>query len=169
MGNLFAENMTQDQIEQREKLKVNAEFNRRLVADLENTFHVVVEHKRSSELKVETVVYAPQQAGRYGWGFAFTATNEHVYFSDANGVRLEQIAKILNIEVSTKYKQREDDLLILRKAANSLGMKVGWAKNTACGDYYRLEMDLSPTDPNLSAKIKAIIGTMMNQQVVSKF
>jgi hypothetical protein len=170
MQNLFKSVEDQSHVAELETLKLNIAFARRLVRDLEQVYDVHVENKRRNETTMEVVVYAPSQAGRYGWGFTFTATAESVTFEDGRGVWLESMSRVLNAKVGKN--DYGDDAkandAILAKAAKKIGVQVKRNRDSACGDHFTLKMELSETDKHLSAKLKAIVGTMQAQDVVSR-
>lgn len=168
MSNLFQVNLSDEHLVAQNNLRTNIRFCQKLVQDLERTFNVVIENKRSTELEHETIVYPPSQAGRYGWGFTFSATNEGVTFSDGRGLWLKSMAKVLGATVTDRYEDRVTDLASLKDAASLIGIEVKKLEDRSCGDHFRLKMNLWDGDPKLNLKIKAIIGTMMGQSVTTK-
>lgn len=168
MDNLFKSNLTVKHVQSQDNLRTNIEFCKKLIKDIEQTFNVITESKRRDEFTQEIIVYSPKQVGRYTYGFTFSATNDGVIFSDGRGVWLTSMAKILNTTITDKYEDKIKDLTNMRKVAKAIDIEVMHSNNTSCGDHFRLKMSLSKNDPKLNQKIKAIIGTMMAQNVTTR-
>lgn len=168
MSNLFYANLTQDQINTRDLLRSNVNFCSQLIRDVKTAFDVVSEEKRTSESQFKTTIYSPRQAGRYGFGFCFEATDKGVSFQDERGLWLRTIAKCLNVKVSDQYSQKDADRDILKNAVKSLDASMGFSKCIGAGDHYHLNMTLFPNDPKRDDKIKLIISIIMEHGITTK-
>ena len=165
MDNIFQSNLTKSQVDTQKALKANIQFCTKLTRDLENTFNVVVQGKRSSEDSFEVQVYTPSQAGRYGFGFRFTVTDQGVSFYDERGLWAETLARILNVTISSEYDAKALDLEIMRGAVKS--GKIVYHPNSACGDHYSLGLNVNE-GPDLDSQIKLIIGCLMAHGITTK-
>lgn len=170
MDNLFAINLSPSQIETKESLKSNSVFLDRLISDLTKTFDVAIVKGRINENKYRITAYEPRQSGRYGYGFAFTATPQNVTFTDERGLWLRTISTVLGINVLDRYEKefKNADLESLNSKVKPLDGFFEYTQDTACGDKYCLNLDLSENDPKLNDKIKLIIRIIMEHGIVTK-
>ena len=165
MDNLFKDNFTQSQVDTQKALKHNIAFCAKLVRDLDAAFNVSIQNRRSNEDSFETVVSSPSQAGRYGFGFRFTATDQGVTFRDERGVWADSLAKVLNVSIQDEYSATASNLEVLRGAVKS--GKVSFQRDSACGDRCSLELTLNE-GPDLNSQIKLIIGVLMAHHITTK-
>lgn len=165
MNNLFQANLSKSQIDTQNSLRSNIAFCDKLVSDLSKSFDVVVKAKRRKEDQFETTVYPPNQAGRYGYGFEFTASDQGVSFRDQQGLPIYTMAEILGVKISDKYGQEKNDFELMIKSLK-LG-KIHFIPNSGCGDHYCLELTLNE-GPELNGQVKLIIGLLMAHGVTTK-
>jgi hypothetical protein len=186
MGNLFAQNLSSEVVNNAAALAANSRFADKLIKDLQSTFAVHVTSKRKSEGCIEYVVYSLDQRDRSRWGSTFTVTPDGVEFLDDRGVHIvdglkrigmreeelmgDRDSKFLGYVVCGPYKGIDDEHPKLWKHSlavaekSDLTLKPG---NCFGNNGIRIGTVLNESDPKLNDKIQLIIWCLMEHGITT--